>query len=166
MTTRHYGAITQVAWVTDDIDATERLLNRFGAGAWTRLPDIEFGPTCEYRGTPADFTAHISLTYLGDMQLELIQPRRGVSVYSEFLERNGAGLHHVCFEPDDFDAAVQQALEDGIAVPQRGDMAGLMRFAYLDCAQAGVPYVELAEVSADMRKMFEHIKNHAHADRT
>lgn len=161
ITPHEYGPITQVAWVTDDVDATERLLRSFGAGTWTRMPDIEFGETCEYRGAPADFTAHVSLSYLGDMQLELIQPRRGVSVYREFLERSGPGLHHVCFEPEDFDAAIERAVADGIGVPQRGDMAGVMRFAYLDCAFAGVPYIELAEVSPDMRKMFAHIKAQA-----
>ncbi|MFT8180604.1 VOC family protein [Mycobacteroides chelonae] len=158
-----YGPITQIAWVTTDISATEQLLrDQLGAGTWTRLPGVEFGPqTCRFRGRPADFVAHISLSYLSDMQLELIEPVSGVSIYSEFLERNEPGLHHVCFEPVDFDAAVRAAHDGGLSVLQQGEMAGSMRFAYLDGAFAGVPYVEIAEISADMRTFFDYVKKQA-----
>ena len=55
------------------------------------MPDVHFGPdTCTYRGAPADFVANISLSYAGDMQLELIEPVSGDSIYSEFL-RDSAG---------------------------------------------------------------------------
>lgn len=95
------------------------------------------------------------------MQLELIEPVSGVSIYSEFLERNEPGLHHVCFEPVDFDAAVRAAHDGGLSVLQQGEMAGSMRFAYLDGAFAGVPYVEIAEISADMRTFFDYVKKQA-----
>ena len=66
-------------WVTDDLEATERLLpEQFGTGAWTRIPDVTFGAdTTTLRGEPVEFTAHISLGYAGDLQLELIQPVSG-----------------------------------------------------------------------------------------
>ncbi|MGW0181241.1 VOC family protein [Nocardia sp. NPDC003345] len=156
----HYGPITQIAWVTEDIGATEELLaGQFGAGAWTRLPDIRFGSdTCRYRGDPADFTAHISLTYLADMQLELIQPVRGSSIYTEFLDRGGPGLHHLCFEPEDFDSAVAGAHDAGLTIVQEGEMGGQMRFAYIDGAAAGVPYVEFAEIGPEMRGFYDYIR--------
>lgn len=159
MTGSAWGPVTQIAWVTQDIEATEQFLSgTCGAGPWTRMPDIEFGATCEYRGATADFTAHISLSYLGDMQLELIEPRRGESIYTEFLRAAGPGLHHVCFEPHDFDDAVAAAKRSGIEIIQSGDMGGAMRFAYLDAAHAGVPCVELAEISPGMRAFYDQIK--------
>ncbi len=158
-----YGPITQIAWVSSDIAATERMLSgQFGVGAWTRLPDTSFGPRmCRYRGEPADFTAHISLSYSGDMQLELIEPVRGTSIYTEFLDRCGPGLHHVCFEPTDFDAAIAQAAARGLPVIQDGDVGGMMRFAYLDGAEAGVPYIELAEIGTAMREFYRSVKDNA-----
>ncbi len=154
------GPITQIAWVVTDIAATEQFLSAcFGVRRWARMPDVHFGPeTCTYRGEPADFTAHIALSYLGEMQFELIQPVRGVSIYTEFLERTGPGLHHICTEPADFDAAVGAASERGIDIVQRGNMFGEMRFAYLDGAASGVPYLEIAEIGPNMRTMFERIK--------
>ncbi|GAB3208459.1 VOC family protein [Nocardia tengchongensis] len=157
------GPVTQIAWVVTDIEASERFLKTtMGAGGWMRMPDIHFAPeTCRYRGEPADFTAHISLSYSGDTQLELIQPVRGKSIYTEFLERGGPGLHHVCMEPEDFDAALKDAAARGIPVVQRGDMGGEMRFAYLDGTDSGVPYIELAEIGPNMRLFFEQIKKGA-----
>ncbi|MEU6559668.1 VOC family protein [Nocardia nova] len=161
--TAGYGPITQIAWVSADIEATEQMLSgQFGVGEWTRLPDTVFGPQmCRYRGEPADFTAHISLSYSADMQLELIQPVRGHSIYTEFLDRCGPGLHHVCFEPPDFDAAIAQTTARGLPVIQDGDVGGMMRFAYIDGAAAGVPYVELAEIGPAMREFYRSIKDRA-----
>lgn len=157
------GPVTQIAWVVADVAATEAFLGTtLGAHSWTRLPDVHFAPeNCVYRGEPADFTAHISLSYSGDTQLELIQPVRGESIYTEFLERGGPGLHHVCVEPDDFDTALKNAAAQGIDVVQHGDMGGAMRFAYLDGAEAGVPFIELAEIGPHMRAFFEQIKKGA-----
>ncbi|WP_327141620.1 VOC family protein [Nocardia sp. NBC_01327] len=157
------GPVTQIAWVVADVGQTEKFLGTaLGAQRWTRMPDIHFGPeTCTYRGEPADFTAHISLSYSGDTQLELIQPVRGTSIYTEFLEQNGPGLHHICMEPDDFDIALQEAAAAGIPVVQQGTMGGQMRFAYLDGADSGVPFLELAEVGINMRTFFEQIKREA-----
>lgn len=158
------GPIVQTAWVTDNLEATEDFLSRQGgAGRWTRFPGIEFGGTCRYRGNPADFRADISLTYLGDMQLELIQPLTGESIYHEFLASIGSGLHHICFETADMAATIEAADRAGVAIVQSGSMAGMMEFAYLDGAGAGVPFIEVAQISPAMRQIYAQIKEAASA---
>ena len=102
-------------------------------------------------GKPADFLASISLSYLGDMQLELIQPVRGQNVYSDFLAAAGPGLHHICMEadsPEQFDAALAEATDQGAPVVQQGVMPGGIQFAYVSAPQAGVPFIEIAYVPA------------------
>lgn len=155
------GPITQIAWVTDDVEATERLLQeQFGSGPWTRIPDVLFeAAATTYRGRPAELVAHVSLAYAGDLQLELIQPVSGESVHTEFLGANGPGLHHVCFLTDDVDAACARAEAAGQVVAQRGSMMdGEIDFAYLDCAAAGAPYVELARIGSAMQEFFDAVK--------
>ncbi|MGL5441133.1 MAG: VOC family protein [[Mycobacterium] stephanolepidis] len=156
-----FGRVTQIAWVTDDLDATEGMLSAvFGVKKWTRIPDVHFGPdSCTYRGAPADFTATISLSYLDDMQLELIRPVSGVSIYSEFLEQHAPGLHHVCVEPPDIDVAVQHAATRGMEVVQDGVMPGGMRCAYLSAPEAALPYMELAHVPPEIRAFYDYIKS-------
>ena len=145
----------QIAWVTTDLDATEAALTALlGAKKWIRVPDVHFGPdTCSYRGRPADFVASISFSYAGDTQLELIAPVKGESVYTEFLDRAGPGLHHICIETDDVDEAVS-----GAQVVARGVMPGGMEFAYVTAEAAGVPYIEIAHISPETRAFFDHVK--------
>jgi hypothetical protein len=151
----HAQTPVQIAWVTTDLTATEEALTTLlGAKKWIRVPDVHFGPgSCTYRGRPADFVASISFSYAGDTQLELISPVSGKSVYTEFLDRSGPGLHHICVEVDDVDAAVGTA-----EVLQRGVMPGGMEFAYVTAAAAGVPYIEIAHIPSEIRAFFDYVK--------
>lgn len=153
----------QLAWVTHDLDATERMLSSLlGAKKWVRMPDVHFGPeTCTHHGEPADHVAHISMSYAGDTQLELIAPVRGESVYTEFLNTSGPGLHHVCVEArdeDDFLVRLRDAELGGATIAAQGTMPGGMRFAYVTAADAGVPYLEIAHVSPEVRAFFDYVK--------
>ncbi|MET0455172.1 MAG: VOC family protein [Mycobacterium sp.] len=159
----HDQTPVQIAWVTHDLDATEAALTHLmGAKKWVRMPDVAFGPdTCTHRGKPADFAANISLSYAGEMQLELIAPVRGASVYADHLDTAGAGLHHVCVEapnPDAFEAMLADAERHGTPVVAEGTMPGGMRFAYVSAPHAGIPYLEIALVPAEIRAFFDYVK--------
>jgi catechol 2,3-dioxygenase-like lactoylglutathione lyase family enzyme len=153
----HAQTPVQIAWVTRDLDATEKALTTLlGAKKWVRMPGVHFGPdTCTYRGRPADFVADISLSYTGDTQLELIAPVNGDSIYTEFLDKAGPGLHHICVEVDDVEAALATR---GAEVVQRGVMPGGMEFAYVTAAQAGVPYLEIAYIPSEIKAFFDYVK--------
>ncbi|GFG48831.1 lactoylglutathione lyase [Mycolicibacterium agri] len=159
----HAQTPVQIAWVTKDLDATEAALTTLlGAKKWIRVPDVHFGPdTCTYRGRPADFVANISFSYAGDTQLELIAPVTGESVYTEFLDAAGPGLHHICVEVDDVERAIGAASQDAHVV-QRGVMHGGMEFAYLAAEDAGVPYIEIAHIPPEIRAFFDYVKQEQH----
>jgi catechol 2,3-dioxygenase-like lactoylglutathione lyase family enzyme len=153
----HAQTPVQIAWVTPDLDATEKALTTLlGAKKWVRMAAVHFGPdACTYRGRPADFVADIALSYAGDTQLELIAPVRGVSIYTEFLDRAGPGLHHICVEVDDVERALA---ERNAEVVQRGLMPGGMEFAYVSAQDAGVPYIEIAHIPPEIRAFFDYVK--------
>jgi hypothetical protein len=159
----HDQTPVQIAWVTRDLDVTEKALTALmGAKKWVRMPDVHFGPeTCTHRGRPADYVADISLSYAGDTQLELISPVRGESVYADFLDAAGPGLHPVCVEAadvDGYEAMLRDAQRAGTPVVAHGVMPGGMRFAYVSAADAGVPYLEIAHVPAEIRAFFDYVK--------
>ncbi|MDG4666940.1 VOC family protein [Mycobacterium sp. 236(2023)] len=159
----HDQTPVQIAWVTGDLTATETALTTLmGAKKWVRMPGVHFSPdTCTYRGQPADFVADISLSYAGDTQLELIAPVSGTSIYTEFLDRSGAGLHHVCMaapDPQSYDATLADAEAAGNPVVMAGTMPGGMRFAYVSAERAGVPYLEFADIPPEIHAFFSHIK--------
>jgi catechol 2,3-dioxygenase-like lactoylglutathione lyase family enzyme len=153
----------QIAWVTPDLDATETALTGLlGVRKWVRIPDVHFAPDCcSYRGEPADFVAGISLSYLGEMQLELISPVSGENIYSEFLRDHGPGLHHICMEvesPESLAAALAEATGQGAQVVQQGALPIGIHFAYVSAPQAGVPFIEIAYFSPDTKAFYEYIK--------
>jgi hypothetical protein len=153
----------QIAWVTRDLAATEETLSAcLGAKKWVRITGVHFAPdTCTYRGRPADFVADTAFSYAGDTQLELIQPVSGDSVYSEFLDRSGPGLHHVCIATptlEAFDDAVRESERNGVTVVSQGVMPGGMHFAYVGAQDAGVPYLEYGYISEATQAFFDYVK--------
>jgi catechol 2,3-dioxygenase-like lactoylglutathione lyase family enzyme len=156
------GPIFQVAWVVEDIAASEKWFTAaLGVPKWFRIPDVHFGPeSCTFRGAPADYVIHVALGYAGDQQLELIQPVRGTNLYTEHIERSGPGLHHVAWVPDDFDATLASAEAAGITVTQRGRFdSPAMEYAYLDGRAGGAPHVELMRLSPEMAAFFDSIRS-------
>lgn len=90
-----------------------------------------------------------ALLAAGESEIELLEPMDPAGSVGRFLERRGEGLHHVCFDTPDLEAALaamkarQVALLD--ARPRRG-LAGNIAFLHPK-ACAGV-LVELAQPDA------------------
>jgi methylmalonyl-CoA/ethylmalonyl-CoA epimerase len=66
------------------------------------------------------------LTYLdcGNALLQLVEPTRSDSPLADSLERQGEGLHHICFAVDDVLAAASALAEPGAPLPQPGSGRG------------------------------------------
>jgi 4-hydroxyphenylpyruvate dioxygenase-like putative hemolysin len=65
------------------------------------------------------------------MPFELIQPLKGKSVYSDFLEEKGEGFHHLAFIVQDLDKEVADMKNRGFKVIQTGARPK-SRWAYFD----------------------------------
>ena len=134
----------QVAWVVPDIEAAEGWFKRvMGVPTFTRLANIVLAEGCSYRGGPSDSEAHLSLGYAGDTQVELIEAVRGPSLYTEFMEKRGPGLHHVAFSVPDYDTAVAALKAEGLELAMEGCIGGGTHFAYFDCEAAGASFIEI-----------------------
>ena len=48
-----------------------------------------------YRGKPANYGIAVSWTQVGSWTLELLEPKFGESIYKEFMDEHGEGLHHM-----------------------------------------------------------------------
>jgi methylmalonyl-CoA epimerase len=54
-----------------------------------------------------------------EVHIELLEPTDPQSPVSGFLEKKGGGLHHLCFEVDDIDAATKDLEQSGFKVVSR-----------------------------------------------
>jgi methylmalonyl-CoA/ethylmalonyl-CoA epimerase len=108
--------------------------------AYTRL--FQWGPfeviereynesASTYRGKPGNFRYRIGYTQLGPIQLEMIQPLRGKTIYNEFLEARGEGFHHFGILIDRIEERVAAMKQMGIDVLQSGRRPG-RKYAYMD----------------------------------
>jgi methylmalonyl-CoA/ethylmalonyl-CoA epimerase len=71
---------------------------------------------------------------VGESRLELLQPQTEDSAVGKFLARHGEGLHHVCFEVDDIEAALHRAEREGATLidkkPRPGEGGHLVAFIH------------------------------------
>lgn len=98
----------------------------------------------EYRGQVVETEFLMAFGPMGSLELELIQPVHGPSVYADFLANKGEGMHHLCFDVDDLDARIERYKDMGINVLMRG-WTPISGFAYLDTESIGGVVIELVE---------------------
>ena len=152
----------QVAYVVRDMDAAEQWFQRIlGVPSFFRMENVELGEGCSYRGQPANSAASRSLGYLGDILVELIEPIRGSSPYTEFLETKGPGLHHLAFLVPDFAATVAFLGESGLEVISEGQLGPGSQFAYFDCEADGCSVIEILGFDEAIRGFMGQIKSGA-----
>ena len=151
----------QVAYVMDDLARGMEWFRRtMGVPYFERLDDVTLGETCRFRGAPSDSSAHLALGFAGDVQIELIEPVRGQSIYREFLDAGRSGLHHVAFLVPDFAATTARLAADGLACVSDGVLAGAMRvdFAYFDAGPHAGSYLEILAFDAAARRFMDDLK--------
>ncbi len=126
-----FGPVGQIGYVVNDLEeAAQRWVDTTGIGPWTILSKVPLDHFT-YNGQDAAVEIGIAVAYSGDMQIELIQQHNETpSMYRELLDTYGEGVQHVCFYPEDYDAALEAAFDAGMTVGQEGSLWGI-RFAYL-----------------------------------
>lgn len=90
-------SIEQVCVVVNDLDRTiEDYVERAGIGPWAvydyTQPDLT---NTKVRGKRVDYGMRLALAWTGTFMWEVIEPLHGPSIYREFLDNKGEGMHHV-----------------------------------------------------------------------
>lgn len=125
--------VFQVAYVTDGIEAAIAIaLPRFGIDRFQINRDVA---TETGTGTAL---ASFALAYIGETQIELIQPAGGLdSVYRDGIRETGGGLtlHHLsCLitKEQRWRDTVSAARASGRPIPVEGAFGELMHYLYVD----------------------------------
>jgi hypothetical protein len=127
----------QLGFVVQDIDETvKQYHSRFGIGGWQFYT---YGPPLltymTRNGHPCSYKVRIALNNFFETRIELIQQIEGDTVYQEFIDKHGYGIHHLGIYINDIPAAIAEAEAAGIRVTMEGAGFGLDGdgyFAYLD----------------------------------
>ncbi len=112
----------QIGVIVADIEkAIEGLTSVFGIGPFRIIdwpPAGREDMERRYYDEPADFTARMAFTEAGPVELELIQPVSGRSIWADYLEEHGPGIHHIRFNVDDMKPVTEYLAGQGIGVAQ------------------------------------------------
>ncbi|UCB44730.1 MAG: VOC family protein [Spirochaetota bacterium] len=118
-------AINQIAIAVKDLEmVAENYWKILGIGPW-EIYDWEEPLVYdrEYYGKPAWAREKIAVTRVGSVEFELVQPVDGPSVYGDWIEKHGEGLHHMNFlvdSSDEFEKIGEALVREGFPSLQRG----------------------------------------------
>ena len=155
---------TQIAFVTHDLERTIASWHAIGAGPFDLL-DLSalFADPVRcprtYRGAPARDEFRIATGFLGNNQIEIIQPTNDApGVFREGLELRGEGQHHIQTLVCPVDAALYDAtaagyIANGFELMATITQANGLRVAFFDSVSRLGFFLELVERSPKVFQM-------------
>ena len=136
----------QVGMVVKDARKTAREYERFGVGPFVEedFPGVD----ATLYGKPANFKNRALVANIGGWELELIQVLGGETIFQEFLEKRGEGVHHLGLYVEDYDAEMAKWKAMGIQVLMESKCPPPYpegsRYAYLDTEKLFGIIIEIA----------------------
>lgn len=76
----------------------------------------------------------VAFLQIGESKIELLEPTADDSPVAKFIEKNGAGIHHIAYEVEDIEAAIAKLTADGArmidSVPRNGAHGARIAFIH------------------------------------
>lgn len=106
-----------------------------------------FGMEAEHLEEVPEQKVKTAFYSVGESRLEWLESTDPEGPIGKFLTKRGPGIHHVCFEVDDIDAAVAELLAKGVRMVDAKPRAGAhgCRVAFIHPAETGGMLVELSQ---------------------
>ncbi len=125
--------------VVKDIEKTRNYYESIGIGPWVEYPPLVEYTKLNVMDEKGFLSSRFVFTKIGDLQLQLVQPGEGKTIYKEFLDKHGEGVFHIGFEVADIDMMDEQLTENGLKILASGRRDDGSGFSYYDTReQAGV----------------------------
>ena len=101
----------------------------------------------QHRETVEEQGVKAVLLEVGEGHVELIEPLSPDSGVAKFIERNGEGMHHVAYQTDDIEAALDKVKAAGLRLIDEQPRIGIRgsRVAFLHPKATGGVLTELVE---------------------
>lgn len=153
--------LAQIAWVVPDIKAAEKFFQDvMGIPHFDKIENFsthDYDPT--YYGNRSETVSHLSMTWTGELFIELIQPVSGQSIFQDFLNKNPAGgIQHISFRipVSDLDKVIVDMNDKGYPVVSSYDTP-IAKIAFFDTTPVLGVMMELMgiteEGAAEVEKM-------------
>lgn len=129
------GQVIEICTVTHDYRKTMVEMTALGIGPWrvyTFNPETVTEQT--YMGKPADYSIKVCFAEAENVIWEIMQPLSGPTIFSDFLETHGEGIHHVAFNCKDADwkTRIREFESRGFRLVQSGKWMDQNAFAFFE----------------------------------
>ena len=130
-----FGRIDHIGVAVEDIDAAVELYN------------AKFDMREQHRETVESQGVEAVLLEVGEGHVELIRPLSEESGVAKWIAKNGPGMHHVAYQTDDIDSALESVREAGLQLIDKEPRVGIRgsRVAFLHPKSTGGVLTELVE---------------------
>ncbi|MBT8330843.1 MAG: VOC family protein [Deltaproteobacteria bacterium] len=138
-TARYFNKPHHITIVVRNIEKAQAFYESIGIGPWQDYGSLKQYTQLNVTDTEGFFNLKFKYIQLGTLQIQLVQPGKGKSVYKDHLEKKGEGVFHIGFEVESIKDAEQKIKESGLKVLQSGRRDDGSGFAYFQTAdKAGV----------------------------
>lgn len=130
-----FGRIDHIGVAVEDLDEAIELYRS------------SFQMAEQHRETVEAFGVEAVLLEVGDGHVELLKPLSPDTGVGKFLAKNGPGLHHVAYQTDDIDAALEAVRAAGLRLIDEQPRTGIRnsRVAFLHPKSTGGVLTELVQ---------------------
>ena len=133
----------QIAVVVRDIEQATEFYEDLGIGPFVEGPSAHSMWRRVYGELEPDAKLLGRITQMGPIEFELMQPVRGKTIQSEFLDKHGEGVIHICAYTDDLDRDAALMKEKGFPAISEAEFDDGGKFAYFDTRAVGGLILEL-----------------------
>jgi len=152
-----FGEAFQAAFLPADFDAALQRWVTMGAGPFFVRKNRVFTRSV-FRGQAVGTIIDVALGQWGDVQIELIrQVDDDPSIYREWLQAGGQGLHHLGVRTPDIEEARRRVREVGYEIAHE-ITSGEMELFYATSGHPDLPIIECMAPPPANLEMFEMLK--------
>jgi methylmalonyl-CoA/ethylmalonyl-CoA epimerase len=150
MAKSRYANPQHMAIVVRDIDKAIDYYQSLGMGPFVTPPAINIKKRTEHGKATAAAGSKIreAIGDMGPIRLQLIQPVAGQSIYQEFLDTKGEGVHHYAFIVDDIEKEEAEFINKGVEILSSVRLEGGGGHIIVNTAVTGGILIELMQPPA------------------
>ena len=130
-----FGRIDHIGVAVEDLDSAVELYRG------------KLGMREQHRETVEEQGVEAVLLEIGEGHVELLSPLGPETAVGRFLERNGPGMHHVAYQTDDIESALERVRAAGLRLIDESPRVGIRgsRVAFLHPKATGGVLTELVQ---------------------
>jgi len=132
-----FSNLHHLSIVVRNIDKAVKFYTSIGIGPFKHYPPLKEYAKLNVPDEIGFRNLVIKVARVGPLEIQLIQPGKGRSLYKDFLTKKGEGVFHLGFVVDDVDKSEAEVKHLGLNVVSSGRREDGSGFSYLDTQGRG-----------------------------